>query len=376
MDPKAGYTDKELETISNYLLFGKDEDGKSAVDRKEIQIKTKHNSYARKEAESLDALMEKPTFDERCFQTSTTRYKNLKPSIDRVKDADVPGLKELWEIIDDMQHLIDVNKGKVEDESVRKLTSAELYEYQHYLIELRRQQFILRDSVKPVICRTKTNVTPVYDDHDGAILWDLEGSGFAIAPLGLLTEATRTRFFNPRALEEVDYQFDENAKWVIDFRNPDHLYELFENYEELETDAYLDVESTAAGIIETLNFYRERANLTDEQRKILELKIRHVSNQNITDTIKQQFGATHSANYISTIYKQKICNKIADAATLHYDYYLNREIATAWKMCTCCGEFKLRDTREYMRRARSSDGLSSVCKICDKQKRENKKQSK
>ena len=48
MDPSAGYTNKELETISNYLLFGKDEDGKSVVDRKEISIKTKHNSYARK----------------------------------------------------------------------------------------------------------------------------------------------------------------------------------------------------------------------------------------------------------------------------------------------------------------------------------------
>ena len=115
MDPSAGYTNKELETISNYLLFGKDEDGKSIVDRKEISIKTKHNSYARKEAESLDALMEKPTFDERCFQTSTTRYKTIKPSIDRIKDADVPGMKELWAIIDDMQHLIDVNKGKIED---------------------------------------------------------------------------------------------------------------------------------------------------------------------------------------------------------------------------------------------------------------------
>ena len=376
MDPLSHYTPKELETISNYLLFGKDEDGKSSVDRKEIQIKTKHSSYARKEAESLDALMEKPTFDERCFQTSTTRYKNLKPTIDRVADADVPGMKELWEIIDDVQHLIDANKGKIEDPSVRTLTSAELYEYQHYLIELRRQQFILRDSVKPVLCRTKTNITPVYDEYDGAILWDLEGSGFAIAPLGLLTDATKQRFFNPRALEEVDYHYDETAKWVIDFRNPDHLYELFEKYDELETDAYLDVESTAAGIMETLNFYRERANLTNEQKRILELKIRHVSNQNITDTIQKEFGATHSANYISTIYKQKICHKIADAAILHYDYYLNREVATAWKMCTCCGEYKLRDTREYMRRARSSDGLSSVCKVCDKEKRDNKKQSK
>ena len=376
MDPKAGYTNKELETISNYLLFGKDEDGKSVVDRKEVSIKTKHNSYVHKEAESLDALMEKPTFDERCFQTSSTRYKTAKPSIDRTKDADVPGMKELWAIIDDVQYLIDVNKGKVEDESVRKLTSAELYEYQHYLIELRRQQFILRDSVKPVICRTKTNITPVYDMHDGAILWDAENSDFAIAPLGLKNEASGLRFENPRALEEIDYHWNEKAKWVLDFRNPEHLYELFESYEELETDCYLDAESTAAAIIETLNFYRGRANLSDEQERILDLKIKHISNQKISEIIAKEFKATHSANYISTIYKQKICKKIAEAVILHYDYYLNREIATAWKKCTCCGEYKLRDTREYMRRARASDGLSSICKICDKAKRLSKKEVK
>lgn len=372
MDPCANYTAKELETISNYLLYGKDEDGLSCVDRKEVEIKTKHSTWARKNAESLDALMEKPTFDERCLQSGRTRYKTPKPTIDRVADADVPGLKELWEVIDDVQYLIDVNKGKIEDGSVRKLTNAELYEYQHYLIELRRQQFVLRDMVKPVICRTKTNITPVRDTFDVSIPWDQDGADFAIAPLGLYTYAQQ-RFENPRFLEEVDYHYNEKAKWVLDFRNGEHIYELFELYDDLETEKSLEVESIAGPLLDTLNFYRKRAHLSKEQEKILDLKIQHIPNQKISELIAQEFGATHSANYISTIYKQKICSKIADAAILHYDYYMNREIATAWKMCTCCGEYKLRDTREYMRRARSSDGMSSICKVCDKEKRDRMK---
>ena len=375
MDPCANYTAKELETISNYLLYGKDEDGLSCVDKKQVQIKAKHSTWARKDAESLDALLEKPTFDERGIQSGPTKYKNPKPSIDRIADADVPGMKDLWEVIDGVQYLIDVNKEKIEDPTARKLTSSELYEYQHYLVELRRQQFVLRDMVKPVICRSKVNITPVYDLFDGSIPWDQEGSDFSIAPLGLYTHA-KVRFDNPRALEEADYHWNEKAKHILDFRNSDHIYELFELYGDLETAMDLDVESTAAGLIDTLNFYRERAHLSDEHNTILDMKIEHVSNQQICEVLREKFGVTHSANYISTMYKQKICGKIADAATLHYDYYLNREIATAWKMCTCCGEFKLRDTREYMRRARSSDGLSSVCKICDKQKRDTKKQSK
>jgi uncharacterized repeat protein (TIGR02543 family) len=278
-------------------------------------------------------------------------------------------LYAIWKVIDDVQYLIDVNKGKIEDATARKLTSNELYEYQHYLVELRRQQFALRDMVKPVLCRSKVNITPVYDVFDTSIPWDQEGSNFAIAPLGLYTYA-KQRFDDPRALEEVDYEYNENAKWVLDFRNPEHIYELFELYGDLETEMDLDVESTAAALIDTLNFYRMRANLSEEHNIILDAKINQVSNNSICERLKKEFGVTHSPNYISTIYKQKICGKIAEAATLHYDYYLNREIANAWKMCTCCGKYKLRDTREYMRRARSSDGLSSICKVCDKEKRD------
>ena len=368
MDPCANYTAKELETISNYLLYGKDEDGLSCVDKKNVQIKAKHSTWARKDAESLDALLEKPTFDERGIQTGSTRYKTPKLSIDRIADADVPGLKELWEVIDEVQYLIDVNKGKIEDEGVRKLTSNELYEYQHYLVELRRQQFILRDAVKPVLCRSKVNITPVYDVFDVSVPWDQENSKFSIAPLGLYTYA-KQRFDNPRALEEIDYKYNENAKWVLDFRKTEHVYELFELYGDLETEMEKDVESIAAALIDTLNFYRMRANLSEEHNIILDSKINQISNNDICEKLKREFGITHSPNYISTIYKQKICGKIAEAATLHYDHYLNREVATAWKMCTCCGEYKLRDTREYMRRARSSDGLASICKVCDKKKR-------
>ena len=374
MDPSSHFTQKELETISNYLLYGKDEDGTSCVDKKLVQIKPKHNSYTRKDAESLDALMEKPTFDERAFQTGPTRYKTPKPTIDRTLDADVPGLPELWEVIDSIQHQIDVTKGKVEDPSVRKLSSSELYEFQHYLIELRRQQFSLRDAVKPTICRAKTNIKPVYNEPPDNIIWDSMESDsiFSIAPLGLYSFYPQ-RFDDPRALQEKDYHYNENATYILDFRNPLHIYEIYEEYEELKKQSLLDSNSTTGAILETLNFYKMRANLTEEQELILELKILKTPNQQITDIVKEKFGSTHSANYISTIYKQKICGKIADAAILHYDYYKNREIATEWKKCICCGEFKLKDTREYVKRSRSSDGLSSTCKLCEKKKRQSKR---
>lgn len=367
------FTKKELETISNYILYGKDEDGTSIVDRKEVQIKAKHNSYAKKEAESLDALLEKPSFDERSFQDTKTCYRTPKPTISREKDGDVPGMKELWEIIDEVKHIVDVNQGKEEDKDVPTLTSSQLYEYQHYLIELRRQQFTLRDMVKPTLCRGKVNVKSAYGGLPDGIIWDDVGSKFSIAPMGLFQQEP-LRFTNPRALKEKDYHYNEKAQYLLDFRNPIHVYYLFELYEDLEKDTYLDSESTAGAILQTLDFYRDRANLTGEQLRILELKIQETPNQVISKKIEEEFGASHSPNYISTIYKQKICGKIAETAVLVYDYYLEREVDTAWKKCFCCGEYKLKDTREYMRRSRSADGLSSICKACDKKRRDSKKE--
>lgn len=55
---------KDLELVTNYVLYGKDEDDTSPVDRKEIEIQTKFNSYHRNKNVSLDEMMESPTFDE------------------------------------------------------------------------------------------------------------------------------------------------------------------------------------------------------------------------------------------------------------------------------------------------------------------------
>ena len=51
-------TKKELELCTDYILYGKDLDGLSSVDKKEVYIKSKYNSYSRPEPVSLDEMME------------------------------------------------------------------------------------------------------------------------------------------------------------------------------------------------------------------------------------------------------------------------------------------------------------------------------
>ena len=360
------FSASDLETIANYILYGKDkETGESIVDRKEVQIKTKYNSYSKKEPESLDELMESPTFDERIFSKNRNRYKIVKPKIDREKDYDIPGIQDLWKAIDRYQYIIDVNMGKIEDSTVPKLSSIQLYKFKHMVIDLRRQQFYLKDMAKPTICMFGTNARKVYQIEDNSIPWDLENSDFAIAPLGVLINKDK-KFYNPREYNGPEYEYNQKAKYIIDFRNSEHIYYLLENYEDLRISADNKPESTISFLLDTLDFYIEKANLSESKKTILEYKKNKIQNESIKKKLEKDFGLTHSANYISTIWKQKICKEIADAAQLHYDYYLNRDKPFAWKKCNQCGQIKLKDTREFMRKSRSSDGLASRCKECDK----------
>ena len=366
------FTQKEIETMANYILYGKDNDGTNIVDRKEVEISTKYGSYKKKNPESLDSLIESPTFNENKI-TNTNIYKKEKPTIDREKDKDVPGIKDLWKAIDYYQHLIDVNTGKEEDPSARKLTQLELYKIKHMVIEMRREQFTLRDMVKPTLFYGSL-VRDIENPTNPDILWD-SNEDFAIKPLGLLSSNPK-RFKDLLNLEERDYHYNENSKYILDFTNPLHIYYLIEYYEDLLIAAEDKPERLTDDIIETLNFYIELADLDEIKTAILELKKKKVPIKDIQAYIQEKYNSTHSKNYISTIYKQKICGAIAAAAQLHYDMYMNRDNRSKWKKCNQCGEIKFLDSRNFMRKAKSSDGYNSKCKKCCKKnrlERQNKK---
>jgi hypothetical protein len=236
------------------------------------------------------------------------------------------------------------------------------------LVELRRQQFYLKDAVKPTILMYKTNVRESYYPVSEEVDWDAFDSDFCIAPLGIISPNSK-KFYSPKDASTPDYQYNEKAKFIIDFRKPEHIYYLLEAYEDLRCASDHNPESILGNLLDTLDFYQERANLSEVKKKIIALKKKKVQNTDIQRIVNKEFGTSYSANYISTIWKQRICEDIAEAANLHYDYFLNRKDPFAWKRCNQCGELKLKDTREFMRKSRSSDGLASRCKECDKQNR-------
>ena len=365
-NPTYKPTAHELETITNYILYGKDPDGTSIVDRKEINIDTKYGSYKKRQPESLDGLIETPGFNENTICKKDI-YKKIKPTIDRTIDSNIPGMAELWKVIDRTAAIIDTYAGKIEwpyEGPLPEYTTQQLYQLKHHLIDMRRQQYYLKDVFCPTEFRYSANVHKQVTIEQESVNWEQ----FEFYPLGLYCGDV-VRFTNPRMdskkLTYWDRHQELDGRPSIDFTNPEHIYLLIKQYQDLRIQADQDVESTAGALIKTLDFYIERAKLDEVRLIILKGKLMQQQNDQISVELLE-IGVTHSENYISTIFKKNVCNDIAAAARLNYDEFLARDSDDMWKKCSCCGEWKLRDTREYMRKNKSSDGFAGKCKKCEK----------
>ena len=389
-NPDYKPTQSELETLSNYILYGKDADGTSIVDRGEVDIDTKYKSYAKRKAESLDELMDTPGFNENTIVTKYVYRHPKQAKIDREDstNAAIPGMKELWAAIDRMAYILGVCDGTVEQDpsnpiDVSTYSQTDLYKLKHNLIDLRKQQYVLKESHRP----TEHTFNPnVHKGSCGESAQDpIDWERYWFYPLGLRLMPLDGRFDNPQDYEKKLSPWDRlqsldepyfKVKNIIDFTNSEHIYLLSKQYQSLSTGMEQDHDGLCAAIIDTLEFYAAKANLVENRQLIWTMKCAQCGNSTIREKVNEQFGTSYNDNYISTLFKQNICGDIAEAARMHADYFLNRDNESAWKICTHCGQRKLRDTREFMRKSKSSDGLASRCKKCESKVRAERKAAK
>ena len=83
-------TSSDLELMASYILYGKDENGKNAIQRKETTDSNKRYKSFQKAADkvqSLDAILENPLADQQEMRPATERYvyTKKKPTIARPK---------------------------------------------------------------------------------------------------------------------------------------------------------------------------------------------------------------------------------------------------------------------------------------------------
>ena len=399
-------TETELETLANYILWGKNpETGKNIKQEGFVELESKRGTWDTKEVESLDALRDSPTFRESQIQplgSSIPKISKQTFSREEARAQASPdvlaALEALWYEIDKTDLIINLyefNHGKKEkvreslmsqftppeiaafDEKSKHLNQFQYLKLRHLLVELRREQFTYRDTYRTLVLREGmdyyTPTPTTFLDADIAVL-----------PFGLVgsTDLSRKIFcadrfpipsdFNDTELRAISSMLfaPRESKKFFDFRELEHLYNAFLQFELLLDHANREeVESTLKSFLDTLNFYTMRAGLSDLHLDLLKFKTLGWKNQKIADVINEKYGKTYNVNYISTIFRQKILRQIAAAAAHHYEVMDNIFFPENFKKCKDCGETLLLTPDNFMRKAKSKDGYSIRCKKCDKARR-------
>lgn len=372
----------DLEKIANFILYGKDpKTDKNFCQKKEIQIEQAHTAYQRKKAESLDALLEDPNTKEVEFQpVQKNSYKKIKPTIDRDPngaDAKIPGMRELWVAIDKLAKEVKEFKDKGE-------LGLEFYKKNHLLIQLRKEQFLLKDSVSEPI-RSKgyhmpspqpvcfTSDTGYIDDNYTNFVYINWRANHYRSQFGENWYAKQQEKLASIVRDGDKWEWVEVSENEIDLTNSNHIYNLLEMYGTLKENSFENLDCDMKYVLWELESYIERAKLSEARFWILIRKIDKATNEQIRDELQEKFGLNYSDNYISTIYKQMICSQIAKAAEITRDEWIYRFQPEKFKVCSTCGTKLLRDTRNFIKKQNSRDGLAARCKMCDKRIRDEKK---
>ena len=406
-------TTAELETISNYILWGKECDGKNVVQKKEIDIKTRNSTWAKKEIESIEELMENPAFDENLMIPIGVDppIKRSREVFNREKALQDENLRNeylsLFRQIDEADLLInyyDLEHGKrknpprqelldrfteEEQERIRqRATTLDSYNYlkwRHLLVELRSSQFSLKNCGFSGAPRQETR----YHIRTAEMVLDFS-ENITIFPLGMFsdnfignsiftTEADlENKHFSDSELKRIsNFFWSQNSinknelDRYFDFTNPEHVYQLLLQYPDLDNE-----ESTGAkDLLKTINYYIEQAKLSNIHSDLLEMKLLQRKNMEIAIFLNEKYGKSYTENYISTLYKKNV-DQIVDAALFHKDLIENIFFPENFRKCTRCGNYLLKHPRNFVRKTRAADGFCGRCKSCDKEVRQRKKEMK
>lgn len=401
---------QELNQIGDYLLWGKDSKTNTAVAKDaNIQLTSRKGTWDKKEqSTSLEQLIEVPSFNQNIlspFYASITQ----KPKKEKFSRAEarrnappelLSSLEELWHQIDLTEltlNFYDINSGKREKdprtslinaltpkeltqckERALTLTPQDYLKLRHYLVDLRRQQYSLRDLYLKPVQSMEVPSPKLYMDDTLVFEADIN-----VRPLGLrqyhpeiFTLTPNPNDFTEEQLKEIFTFYwtkerpAEQTYYEFDFRELEPVYHLILYYRQLE---FLGEESNIHLLLDTLNFYIEQSQLTEIQQLILRRKQDHIKNQEIAQEVNSKFGMSYSPNYISTIFRHRIIKQINETAQYHLELIGQLAFPENFKRCSTCGKTLLLHKHNFIRKARSADGFTARCKVCDKEVKQRRK---
>ena len=222
---------------------------------------------------------------------------------------------------------------KIWEEKQKTATGKEAFIIKKTLIELRKDQYIIKNAYRRPIVPIKLIHSKQIVSLDGKISINQNGeisySGFT--------------FLNPKICEAV-----------------------LCNYSKLKQDSSENFENDTWYMIYDFEHLCDKALAKYPlYMRIVEYKIDGKQNTEIQMLLQQEFGIKHSMEYISSLWRNKIPKLIAETAedewlTWHFTF----EEPGVFKKCSRCGQIKLAHNKYFSKNKTSKDSFYSICKEC------------
>lgn len=108
-------------------------------------------------------------------------------------------------------------------------------------------------------------------------------------------------------------------------------------------------------------------------KRICEYKIDGMQNAEIQVLLQKEFKNTHSLEYISGLWRNKIPSLLASVAEDDIlDWHYSMVEKGKYKKCSRCGQIKLAHNKYFSQNKTSKDGFYSICKCCRNSKSKKK----
>lgn len=332
---------KYIEILANYIISAMTKEEKKEkkiiTDNRMITINKRETSY--------QGLVSKFENGEDGIYNLMINDKNVlltpKVSITDKDVADIPDLKVLKDSIETVKKMLETSAGK------RKFL------LKKQLIEMYQEQYVIKDSYK--------NPTLNMNGNGGNTIKNL-------------TSANLTEHIS------INEEGEPESDGLLNLFNWNHISALLCNYSALKEDCWGKFDSDLwYTMLDLDNLVEHTLNNEKYQLyyKLLIYKIDGKSNLEIQELLDKEFGITHSIEYLSSLWRNKIPKLIAEKAKEEYLYwhYTHKEEGQ-WKTCTRCGQTKLATNRFFSKNNASKDGWYSICKQCRNEKNALNKKSK
>jgi hypothetical protein len=303
---RSDWSSFELKQMADYILAIVD-----ATEKREILTSNRMVTINKREV-SYQALSEQLEGGEDALHALFRDNKNtlLSPRIFITEEdiQTIPGLKDLREDIAQQEIQFATAKGM------------EKFRIKKAIIEMRKQQYLLKASAKPPTYSRNTNKTLSSLTNCNVRLSDPEEVSFLLVNYSKLKAETWENL-------------ESDLRWaLIDLDN------LIEQYIRIDYPLYYD---------------------------LIQMKIDGLQNVEIQEKIQELHGRQHSQEYISSIWRNKIPWVIAEGEKENWLnwVYLNR-LPGQYKACTRCGEIKLAHQRYFSINKSAKYGFYSICKKC------------